>query len=252
MIITFLGTGTSQGVPVIACACRVCRSDDPLDKRLRASVHIATETCSLVIDSGPDFRQQMLRENITRLDAVLLTHQHRDHIAGLDDVRSYNFLQRQPMPVYGNNAVLEYLKCEYHYAFENNYPGVPQFDIHEITGTPLTISGTTILPIEVKHHKLPVYGFRVGDFTYITDANYIPPESAKKIKGSRILVINALHRSPHISHFNLMQALEEIKKLKPERAYLTHVSHHMGLHREVEKELPENVHLAYDGLKIEI
>ncbi len=252
MIITFLGTGTSQGVPVIACNCNVCKSEDRLDKRLRASVHIAAGACSLVIDSGPDFRQQMLRESISRLDAVLLTHQHRDHIAGLDDVRSYNFIQRQPMPVYGSRAVLEYLKCEYHYAFENNYPGVPQFDMHEIKGDPLNICGITVLPIEVKHHKLPVYGFRIGGFTYITDANFIPPESVEKIKGTHTLVINALHRSPHISHFNLEQALKEIEKLKPERAYLTHISHHMGLHREVEKELPENVHLAYDGLKIEI
>ena len=252
MIITFLGTGTSQGVPVIACKCRVCKSRDPLDKRLRTSVHIATGSCSMVIDAGPDFRQQMLRENITRLDAVLITHQHRDHVAGLDDVRSYNFIQHMPMPVYGNKEAMEYLKCEFHYAFENDYPGVPQLDLREIKGDPLNISGIQVLPVEVKHHRMSVFGFRIRDFTYITDANFIPPGSLKKISGTRTLVINALRKEPHISHFNLSQALEVIEDLKPERAYLTHISHRMGLHRDVERELPAHVHLAYDGLKIEV
>ncbi len=252
MIITFLGTGTSQGVPVIACNCKVCRSDDPFNRRLRSSVHIVHNSTSLVIDSGPDFRQQMLRENISRLDAVLLTHQHRDHIAGLDDVRSFNFIQHSAMPVYGSQPVIDQLKLEFHYAFENSYPGVPQFDIHEITEKPLDISGISVLPIEFAHYQMPVYGFRIEDFTYITDANYISPESYKKIKGTNILVINALHKTRHISHFNLQQALEVIDKIHPKQAYLTHISHNMGLHQEVEKELPNHVHLAYDGLKIEI
>lgn len=252
MTITFLGTGTSQGVPVIACNCKVCRSADPVNKRLRSSVHIAHKSASVVIDAGPDFRQQILRENIIRLDAVLLTHQHRDHIAGLDDIRSFNFIQQCAMPVYGSQPVIDQLKCEFHYAFEKNYPGVPQFDIHKITAKPINISGINILPIEFMHYKMPIYGFRIEDFTYITDANYISPESFKKIEGTSILVINALHKTRHISHFNLQQALEIVDKLGPKQAYLTHISHNMGLHREVEKELPKNVHLAYDGLKIEI
>lgn len=252
MIVTFLGTGTSQGVPVIACRCRVCKSEDALDKRLRTSVHISTPTASLVIDTSPDFRQQMLRENIVRLDAVLFTHPHRDHVAGLDDVRSYNFVQKQAMPLYGSKEVIEYLKCEFHYAFENDYPGVPQFEIHEITGKPMIISGTTVLPFDVMHYKMRVNGFRIDDFTYITDANHIPTETFRKIEGTHTLVINALHKTQHISHFNLKQALEVIAQVNPKKAFLTHISHNMGLHHEVEKELPGNVYLAYDGLQIEV
>lgn len=253
MKITFLGTGTSQGVPVIACECPVCRSLDFRDKRLRSSIHIADKGLSLVIDTGPDFRQQMLRENIRRVDAVLFTHQHKDHTAGMDDIRSYNFKDAMDMPVYARPEVIEQLKQEYAYVFAPvKYPGVPSVIVKEIDNTPFSINGTHIQPIEVMHHKMPVFGFRFGNFTYITDANYISEAEMEKIAGSEILVINALRREPHISHFNLDQALGIIAQLQPKQAYLTHISHHLGSHAEVSKELPRNVALAYDGLALHI
>ena len=248
--LTFLGTGTSQGVPVIACDCRVCRSVNPLDKRLRTSVFLEIDGLNLVIDAGPDFRQQMLQADIHKLDAILFTHQHRDHIAGLDDVRSYNFIQKKSMPIYGNALVIDQISREFHYVFESNYPGIPQIDINCIDHTPFHIDDLLITPIEVLHHKLPVLGFRIHDLTYITDANSIPPKEFEKILGSKILVINALQRNDHISHFTLDEALRVIDKIKPEKAYLTHISHNMGLHEEVSEELPSNVLLAYDGLTI--
>jgi phosphoribosyl 1,2-cyclic phosphate phosphodiesterase len=254
LIITFLGTGTSQGIPIIGCACEVCTSLDFRDKRLRTSVHINTNGKSFIVDSGPDFRQQVLRERITRLDALLFTHEHKDHTAGLDDVRGFNYMDGgKNMRVYGRQNVLQTLQKEFSYAFADlKYPGIPLIDLHKIDSEDFEIDGVTIKPIEVMHYKLPVLGFRFEDFTYITDANYIAPEELEKIKGTKILVLNALRKTEHISHFKLSEALDVIEKIQPEKAYLTHLSHQMGLHRHVEKELPENVKIAYDGLKIEI
>ena len=253
MTITFLGTGHSQGIPVIACKCHVCLSDDTRDKRLRTSVHIAHDDTSIVIDTGPDFRQQMLRENITRVDSILFTHQHKDHIAGLDDVRSFNFAQKQPMPLFGNKDTLEQIKKDFYYAFsDEKYPGVPQLKLVEIPDGNFIIRDLSISPIEVMHYNLPVLGFRFDDFTYITDANFISPEQRKKLYNSKVLVLNALFRDEHYSHFNLDQAIKLVEEVKPGKAYFTHISHKMGLYKEVSKELPENIELAYDGLKIEV
>lgn len=252
MKVTFLGTGTSQGVPVIACDCRVCQSDDQRDKRLRTSVLIQVASLNIIIDAGPDFRYQVLRSGLQRLDAVLFTHQHRDHIAGLDDVRSFNFKQKMAMPIYGNAMVIEQIKREMHYVFEKSYPGVPQLDIHQIDNHPFVINEVPVLPVQVLHHKLPVFGYRIFDFAYITDANTIHREEMKKLKGTKTLVINALQQDKHLSHFTLQEALEVIEQIGPEVAYLTHVSHNMGLHAEVSKNLPTHVHFAYDGLRIAV
>lgn len=249
--ITFLGTGTSQGVPVIACECTVCQSENEKDKRLRTSIHLEIKGKSFVIDTGPDFRQQMLRAKIKHLDAVIFTHEHKDHIAGLDDIRAFNFLQKKDMDVYASKRVQEKLKKEFDYIFADfKYPGVPQICLHTIENKPFKANGVSFLPIEVMHYKLPVLGFRIGDFTYITDANYISKQEKDKIKGSKILVLNALRKTKHISHFNLKEALDLIEEIQPEKTYLTHISHLMGKHEEVQKELPENVFLAYDGLII--
>lgn len=245
-----MGTGTSQGVPVIACDCKVCKSSDVHDNRLRTSVLIQTENQSIMIDSGPDFRYQVLRSGINQLDAILFTHQHRDHIAGLDDVRSFNFVQKKAMPIYGNELVIQQIKREFHYVFENKYPGIPQLEIHQIDDNPFSIHDLSIIPIKVLHHNLPVLGFRINDLTYITDANSIPETEFVKIMGTKTLVINALQKDDHLSHFTLKEALEIIDKLQPEKAYLTHISHKMGLHQLVSEELPQNVKLAYDGLSI--
>lgn len=253
MNIRFLGTGTSQGVPVIGCDCEVCRSVDFRDKRFRCSVHIETEGKSFVIDTGPDFRMQMLRADIHQLDAVIYTHEHKDHTAGLDDIRPFNFRQKKDMPVYGRSQVLNQIRQEYSYVFsEKKYPGVPQVLPIEIDQEPFEVEGISINPIPVMHHKLPVLGFRVGDFTYITDANYISEESKEKIKGSKILVLNALQKTPHLSHFTLEEAIEMAQMLGAEQTYFTHISHKLGLHREVESELPEGIHLAYDGLMLSL
>jgi phosphoribosyl 1,2-cyclic phosphate phosphodiesterase len=251
--ITFLGTGTSQGVPVIGCDCDVCSSLDFRDKRLRSSVHLQVGPTSLVIDTGPDFRQQMLREGIKQLDAVLYTHEHKDHTAGLDDIRPFNFLQNADMPIYGQAPVLNQIRTEFSYIFTaHRYPGIPMVETHIIENKPFEVEGILVHPIRVMHHKLPVFGYRVKDFTYVTDANHIPPQELKKISGTRVLVINALQHSPHISHFTLKQALEMVQVIQPEKAYLTHISHRLGCHREVEAGLPENVFLGYDGLKIDL
>jgi len=253
VIVTFLGTGTSQGVPVIACTCPVCNSLDFKDKRLRCAVHLQTESTSIIIDIGPDFRQQVLREKIPTLDAILLTHEHKDHTAGLDDVRSYNFKQKQDMPVYGRKQVLEQVRNEFHYIFNGtNYPGVPRVELKEITNTPFTIKEISIEPVEVLHYKLPVFGFKIGAFAYITDAKTISDKEKSKLKGLDVLVLNALQHNSHISHLTLEEALELINELKPKKAYLTHISHNLGLSREVGQTLPENVSLAYDGLKITV
>jgi phosphoribosyl 1,2-cyclic phosphate phosphodiesterase len=253
MKVTFLGTGTSQGVPVIGCACDVCQSLDYRDKRLRSSVHLTVNNKSIVIDSGPDFRQQMLREQILRLDAILFTHAHKDHIAGLDDVRAYNYLQHIDMPVYGTSNVLEQLKVEFYYAFEKfKYPGIPQIQLVEMTDTPFVVQGIPVTPLPVLHYKLPVMGFRINDFSYITDANHIPDSTYELLKGTKVMVINALQREKHLSHFNLAEALDVAHKIGAEQTYLIHISHKLGAHKVVEKELPKSVALAYDGLSIEL
>lgn len=251
MKVTFLGTGTSQGVPVIACRCEVCLSLDYRDKRLRTSVLIEQHNTSIVIDTGPDFRQQMLRERVCKLDAVVFTHSHKDHTAGLDDVRAFNHLQERDMPVYGDKNVLAALQKEFSYVFsEHKYPGIPSLELHEIKNAPFVIGDATLIPIKVMHYKLPVYGYRIGDFTYITDANYISDEEKAKIKGSKVIVLNALHKEAHISHFNLEQAIALLTELQPEKAYLIHLGHRMGLHNQVSKELPEFIEIAYDGLQL--
>jgi len=251
--LVFLGTGTSQGIPVIGCKCKVCTSSDFRDKRLRVSVMIQLETFSFVIDTGPDFRQQMLRERVEKIDAILYTHQHKDHTAGLDDIRPFNHKHSMDMPVYGRKEVLDQLKQEFAYIFENNaYPGIPRVILNEITNTPFYLKEQQIIPIEVLHHKLPVFGYRIGDLTFITDANFISEKEKEKIRGSKILVINALQKSPHISHYTLNEAIALIQELKPEKAYLIHMSHIMGTHKEASLELPEGIEFAYDGLVLEV
>ena len=251
MKITFLGTGTSQGVPVIACDCNVCTSKNKKDIRLRSSILIEDKGKSIVVDTGPDFRQQMLRENVQQLDAVVFTHEHKDHIAGLDDVRAFNFKQKADMEVYATVETQTALKREFHYAFaENPYPGVPKLNLNTIDNSSFKIGDVKLLPINVWYHKMPVKAYRIGNFTYITDANRIEEEELEKIRGSEIIVINALRKSDHISHFNLSGALELLDKLKPKKAYLTHISHLLGEHDKVSKELPGYVEIAYDGKEI--
>ncbi len=251
MKITFLGTGTSQGVPVIGCECEVCRSLDYRDKRLRVSVYLEIGGTSLVIDTGPDFRQQMLRERISTLDAVLLTHSHKDHIAGLDDVRAFNFLQERSMPIYGTAKTLDQVKKEFYYAFETQkYPGTPILNLLELNEGEFEINGIKILPLPVQHLLMPVLGFRIGDFSYITDANLIPDETIEKLKGTKVLVLNALQKEKHISHFNLQEAIVQAARIGAEQTYFTHISHKMGLHQVVNKELPESIALAHDGLTV--
>ena len=251
---TFLGTGTSSGVPVRTCTCEVCRSADYRDKRLRSSVLIRSENTCVVIDTGPDFRQQMLRTAGQRIDAVLYTHEHKDHTAGLDDIRPYNYLRgkKEAVPLYARPHVLAQIRQEFGYIFdENAYPGVPLVSTHPIGREPFPIGDLLIRPVEVMHYKLPVLGFRVGDITYITDANFISEQEKEKIKGSRVLVLNALQRTPHISHFTLSEAVALAQELKAETTYFTHISHKLGLHYEVEKELPPGIKLAYDGLTVQ-
>lgn len=252
MKITFLGTGTSQGVPVIGCDCEVCRSESKLDKRLRVSILIETEDKRMVIDSGPDFRYQMLRAKVTDLDAIIFTHEHKDHIAGLDDIRPFNYLRKKIIDVYATNRVQQALKREFSYIFSDKiYPGIPQINLHTIDNEPFYVGNNKIIPIEVMHYKLPVLGFRLGDFTYITDAKMIEDAEIEKIKGSKIVVLNALQKDSHISHFTLDEAVNMAQKIGAETTYLTHISHNMGLHAEVEKQLPANIRLAYDGLSFE-
>jgi phosphoribosyl 1,2-cyclic phosphate phosphodiesterase len=248
--ITFLGTGTSHGVPVIACTCDVCRSLDFRDKRLRTSILVNTGEQSIVVDTGPDFRQQMLRENVMKLDAVIFTHAHRDHTAGLDDVRAYNFKYQMDMPIYGVKAVLDQLRIEYAYAFAKDYPGLPKLKLQLIDNEPFTVNELSVIPLPVLHLKLPVFGYRFGNFSYITDANFIPEETIERLKGTEILVLNALQIEPHISHFNLEEALAMVKVINPAKTYLTHISHKLGLHADVQRMLPDNVMLAYDGMEI--
>lgn len=249
--ITFLGTGTSSGVPMIACGCYVCTSPDKKDQRLRSSILVESSTTTLVVDTTPDFRYQMLRLGIKDLDAVLFTHPHKDHIAGLDDVRAFNFFQQKPMLLYGNTMTLDAVVRDFAYAFaEKKYPGVPNLELNEITLEPFSIGDVPVVPIQVWHLKMPVYGYRFGDFTYVTDANRIDESEKEKIRGSKILVVNALRKEPHISHYNLQEAIDLVNELEVPKAYFTHISHQLGRHDEIEKALPQGMHLAYDGLAL--
>ncbi len=254
MKITFLGTGTSQGVPFIGCDCPVCTSADKRNDRLRTAVWIDTPEASVVIDSGPDFRQQMLRYNVRRLDAIVFTHGHKDHVAGMDDVRAYNFHDKKAMNVYADLNTQEVLKREFQYVFQElNYPGIPQVDLNTINGdNSFNINGLKFNPIKVLHYKMEVLGFRIGDFTYITDANYISPEQLDKAKGSKVLVLNALRHEAHPSHFTLKEAIEVATSVGAENTYFTHISHQLGLHDEIETTLPQGMHLAYDGLTLHL
>lgn len=254
--VTFLGTGTSQGIPVVACSCEVCRSLDVRDTRFRTSCMLELNDKRIVIDAGPDFRQQMLKHGVQSLDAILITHAHRDHVGGLDDVRAFNYAQTKDMPIYGNQKALDWIKRDFSYAFvEHSYPGIPKFDLRRIdvkTEGMVNVEGIPVVPVEVMHHKLPALAFRVGNFTYITDAKTITEKELNKIKGTQVLVVNALRREEHFSHFTLSEALNLIEFIQPERAYLTHISHYLGKYEDVSKELPKNVFLAYDDLQITI
>lgn len=252
--ITFLGTGTSQGVPIIGCQCLVCKSSDSKDKRLRSSILIESETSTVVIDSGPDFRQQMLRADVRKLDGLVFTHSHKDHVAGMDDIRAFNFLQGKPVDVYANLATQEVIRSEFPYIFSNtDYPGIPQLNLHTINNTDAFMIGDiSFQPIEVIHYKMPVLGFRINDFVYITDANYIDEAELEKMKGCTCLVLNALRKEPHISHFTLDEAISLSQKINPAQTYFTHISHQLGLHEIVEQELPSGIHLAYDTWSIDV
>ena len=253
MRVTILGSGTSQGVPVIACKCDVCRSDDAKDKRLRSAIMIEEKGLRIVVDAGPDFRQQMLTNNVDNLDAILLTHEHADHIFGLDDIRSFNWLRKSPMDIYCEPRVQKSLRNIFNYVFAaNKYPGIPQMDLIDLENKEFSVGPVDIIPIRVFHHKLPVYGFRFGTFAYLTDFNVIEETELEKLAGVDTLVICALRINTHISHLNLEGALELIQKIGPRRAYLTHMSHEMGKHRDLFDKLPPNVEPAYDGLVLEI
>lgn len=253
MKITFLGTGTSQGVPMVACGCRVCASPFSKDKRLRSSILIENGEQNIVIDTTPDFRYQMLRAKVTHLDGILITHSHKDHVAGMDDVRAFNYFQRRPIDIYATPPTQEVIRAEFPYAFaEKKYPGIPDIILHPIDETSFSLNGLLIQPIHVMHYKMPVVGFRIGDFTYITDANYISEEQKEKVKGTKTLVLNALRKEAHISHFTLPQAIALADELGVERAYFTHISHQLGRHDEVSEGLPVGRFLAYDGLELEV
>jgi phosphoribosyl 1,2-cyclic phosphate phosphodiesterase len=253
MKVTFLGTGTSQGVPMIACECEVCQSSDSRDKRLRSSILIEVDDMTIVVDTGPDFRYQMLRANVKKLHAVVFTHEHKDHIAGLDDVRGFNYIMRQSMDIFATERVQNALKREFYYAFETEkYPGVPELHLHSIVNEPFKVGHIPVIPIQLMHYKMPVFGYRIHDFAYITDANSIPEEEIEKLKGVKVMVINALRKTPHISHFSLEEALEVIRKVNPERAFLTHFSHQMGKYTDLIQELPSGVEPAFDGLEFEM
>jgi len=252
MKITFLGTGTSQGVPVIACHCQVCREGTRKDKRLRSSVLVELNNKTFVIDAGPDFRYQMLRQGVESLDAILVTHCHKDHIAGLDDVRSYNYLQKKPMDVYASSRDQKAIKQEFSYAFsKNNYPGLPSINLLDVKNE-IIIDNVHIDVLPVLHLKMEVYGYRIGDFAYITDTNYIPGNTMAKLLDCKVIVLNGLRKEEHVSHYNLEKAIKVLEFLRPEKAYITHISHFMGFHEEVQKELPDFIFLAYDGLSIEV
>lgn len=252
MKVTVLGTGTSQGVPVIACTCDVCHSDNPKDNRLRSSVLIEKNGKTIVIDTGPDFRAQFLRENITNLHAVLLTHLHKDHVAGLDDIRAFNYKYKKAMEVFADRRTLDHLVLEFPYIFrEDKYPGVPEVETFEISEQPFIAAGIEIIPVLAYHYMLPVFGFRIDNFAYLTDVKTLPEPSIEKLMGLDILILNALRKQPHISHLNLEEALQLVQLLRPKKCYFTHISHLLGKHDIIQSELPEGVFLAYDGLKLE-
>jgi phosphoribosyl 1,2-cyclic phosphate phosphodiesterase len=252
LTITFLGTGTSGGVPMIGCGCHVCTSTDKKDKRLRSSILVRSAKTTLVVDTGPDFRYQMLRQNVKHLDAVVFTHPHKDHLAGLDDIRAFNFFTKRPMKVYADSLTEEALRRDFYYAFsDTKYPGIPELDLNTINLEPFAVGDIPITPILVWHMKMPVLGFRFGKFTYITDANRIDDAEKEKIKGSETLVLNALRKQKHISHFTLEEAVSMVQELKINKGYFTHISHQLGRHEEVESDLSENMRLAYDGLVLE-
>jgi phosphoribosyl 1,2-cyclic phosphate phosphodiesterase len=251
--ITILGTGTSSGVPMVGCKCAVCASSDPKDKRLRSSVLIQSNTTTIVIDSGPDFRQQMLTNNITHIDAIVFTHPHKDHIAGLDDIRGFNFFAKKNMAVYCNKITAKRLYNEFDYAFAPiRYEGVPLIEMHIIDMQPFTIGDITLTPILVWHYKMPVYGFRIENFVYITDANLITEIEMQKMYNAEVLILNALRKEAHLSHFTLQEAIDLSVKVNAQKTYFTHISHQLGLHQIINQELPNNIQLAYDGLTIQI
>lgn len=251
LTITFLGTGTSSGVPMVACSCHVCTSPDNKDKRLRSSILIQSSTTSIVVDTTPDFRYQMLRAKIKNLDAVLFTHPHKDHVAGLDDIRPFNYFQHKAMQVYANSLTEETIIREFAYAFaDKKHQGLPEINLNTINGAPFYVGDIPVVPVEVWHHKMPVLGFRFGKFTYITDANRIEEEEKEKIRGSEVIVLNALRKEKHISHFTLDEAIAEVQALKIPKAYLTHISHQLGRHEEVSADLPYGFELAWDGMQL--
>lgn len=253
MEVTFLGTGTSGGVPLIGCQCEVCKSTDPRDKRLRTSILIQTNDLTIAVDCGPDFRQQMLREDVRSIDAILMTHAHRDHTGGFDDIRAFNFINKKAIDVYCDLPTELGIKEQYSYAFtETDYPYLPKMNFHRIQDSEFRIQNLAVQPIQVMHATMPVLGYRFGDFTYITDAKTIAKEERDKIRGTKILVVNALRPENHYSHFTIDEALELVADVKPELTYFIHMSHQFGLHSETEKKLPANVRVAYDGLKIKI
>lgn len=251
LTITFLGTGTSSGVPMVACDCGVCKSNDAKDQRLRSSILVQSSKTSFVVDTTPDFRYQMLREQVKKLDAVLYTHPHKDHIAGLDDVKAFTFVSGNAMEIFANELTQEALKREFYYIFtDKKYPGIPQVNINTIDLTPFSIGDIPVIPILVWHLNMPVLGFRFGDFTYITDANRMEETEKGKIKGSKTLVINALRHKKHLSHFTLDEAINLVQELNVPQAYFTHISHQLGKHQQINSELPNGVELAYDGMRL--
>ncbi len=250
--LTFLGTGTSQGIPMIGCGCEVCSSTDPQDKRLRSSVFVEYEGLKILVDAGPDFRYQMLREGITNVDAILLTHNHKDHTGGLDDIRAFNYLEKKATQIYCEKYVEESLRMEYSYAFaENKYPGAPEWEVHIIDEQPFSIKGVTIVPIRGKHFRLPVLGYRFGDIAYCTDMNHIPEEEFSKLEGLEHFIINCVRRGRHISHFSLEEAIEVARRVGARNTWLTHMSHQLPKHRLLSEELPDGIRPAYDGLVID-
>jgi phosphoribosyl 1,2-cyclic phosphate phosphodiesterase len=251
--IQFLGTGTSTGIPMIGCDCTVCTSKNPKDNRLRSSILVQSNKTSLIVDTTPDFRYQMLRTHTRRLDAVLFTHPHKDHMAGLDDIRAFNFFSQKAMDIYANSLTEEAVKRDFYYAFaDKKYPGVPELNLITIDENPFVIGDIPVQPILVYHHKMPVFGFRFGDFTYITDANRIEEDQKALIRGSKVLVLNALRKEAHISHFTLQEAVDLANELDIPEVYFTHISHQLGLHETINQELPPHIQLAYDGLELRL